>query len=241
MATDAALPEDTVINALYIGAARRRWPGKPPSAIAKMATPERLELTPTGLVGDQQADLSVHGGPDKALHHYAADHYPAWRTELDRDDLGPGDFGENLSTTGLVEDTLCIGDTLAMGGAVVQISQGRQPCWKLNLHSAEPRMAALFQQTGRTGWYYRVLEPGMIGAGDTIRLLERPNPGWTVKRVTQARLTRDIPSADAAVLAGMATLARGWREAFARIAHGERQEDTSVRLGAGTGSASRLD
>lgn len=231
MATDAALPADTVIAALYIGAARQRWPGKPPSAIAKTATPGRLELTPTGLIGDQQADLRVHGGPDKALHHYAADHYPAWRAELDRDDLGPGDFGENLSTTGMVEDALCIGDTLAIGGAVVQISQGRQPCWKLNLHSAEPRMAALFQHTGRTGWYYRVLEPGPIGVGDTIRLLERPNPGWTVKRVTQARLTRAISFADAAALAAMATLARGWRDAFARIARGETDEDTSARLG----------
>ena len=224
-----------VIDALFAGPSRARWPGKPPSAIAKAEMPGWLELTPAGIVGDQQADLNVHGGHDKALHHYAADHYPAWRADLGRDDLGPGGFGENLSTTGITEETLCIGDTLALGNAVVQVSQGRQPCWKLDMHTGEPRMAYLFQKTGRTGWYYRVLKPGAIRAGEVIRFLDRPNPGWTVEYVTWARLSRRIAPAEAAVLAEMVELASGWRDAFSRMAAGDMNKDTSARLGPGAG------
>jgi MOSC domain-containing protein YiiM len=218
------------IEALFIGMVEDRWPGRPPSAIGKRRTMERLEIGPTGFVRDRQADLEAHGGPEKAIHHYPGDHYPAWRGELGRDDLVPGGFGENLSTLGLTEETLCIGDVLSLGTATVQVSQGRQPCWKVAAHTGEERMAYLFQKTGRTGWYYRVLEPGHVAPGDGIALVERRCPGWTVKRVTQARLTRRIEPGDAAVLADMAELYAGWREAFARMAAGQTDEDTSARL-----------
>jgi len=218
------------IEALFIGAVEDRWPGKPPSAIGKRRTEGRLEIGPTGFVRDEQADLEAHGGLEKAIHHYPGDHYAAWRDELGRDDLHAGGFGENLSTIGLTEETLCIGDVLSLGTATVQVSQGRQPCWKLAAHSGEERMAYLFQKTGRTGWYYRVLEPGHVKPGDAIALVERRCPGWTVKRVTLARLTRRIDAADAAVLARMPELYPGWREAFARMAAGLTDEDTSARL-----------
>ncbi|MFN3548871.1 MAG: MOSC domain-containing protein [Mesorhizobium sp.] len=220
----------STIDALFIGTVEERWPGRPPSAIGKRATAERLEIGLTGFVRDRQADLEAHGGLEKAIHHYPGDHYAAWRAELDRDDLAPGGFGENVSTFGLTEDTLCIGDVLSLGSATVQVSQGRQPCWKLAAHTGEERMAYLFQKTGRTGWYYRVLEPGHVEPGDGIALVERPRPGWTVKRVTQARLTRRIEPSDAAVLAEMPELYAGWREAFARMADGQVEEDTSARL-----------
>jgi MOSC domain-containing protein YiiM len=220
----------TIIDALFTGTVEERWPGRPPSAIGKRRTDGRLEIGPTGFVRDAQADLDVHGGPEKAIHHYPGEHYAAWRAELGRDDLAPGGFGENLSTAGITEEALCIGDVLSLGSAVVQVSQGRQPCWKLAAHTAEERMAYLFQKTGRTGWYYRVLEPGHAEAGDRIALVERPRPGWTVLRVTQARLTRRIAPADAAVLAAMPELYAGWREAFARMAGGETAEDSSARL-----------
>ncbi|MGB7321636.1 MAG: MOSC domain-containing protein, partial [Albidovulum sp.] len=122
------------------------------------------------------------------------------------------------------------GDKLRLGSAVVQISQGRQPCWKVSEHTANKKMAYLFQKTGRTGWYYRVLEPGSAGIGDTISLLERTQANWTVKRVTTARLTRKVSREDADILATMPELARGWRTAFARMADGERDEDTIERL-----------
>lgn len=220
----------TTIDALFIGTVEERWPGRPPSAIGKRRTADRLDIGPTGFVRDAQADLAVHGGVEKAIHHYPGDHYAAWQAELDRADLSPGGFGENVSTLGLTEDTLCIGDVLSLGSATVQVSQGRQPCWKLAAHTGEDRMAYLFQKTGRTGWYYRVLDPGHVAPGDAIRLIERPRPGWTVRRVTGARLTRRIERSDAAILAGMPELYAGWREAFAAMAAGTNGEDTSARL-----------
>ena len=218
------------IDDLFIGSVEERWPGRPPSAIGKRATADLLEITPTGFARDRQADLDVHGGTEKALHHYPGDHYPGWRRELDRDDLRPGGFGENISTVGLTEETVCIGDVLTLGTARVQVSQGRQPCWKLAAHTREERMPYLFQKTGRTGWYYRVLEPGHLRAGDNIALAERPHPDWKVLRVTRARLTRRISRSDATVLADMPELYPGWRAAFARMAEGTAGEDTSARL-----------
>jgi MOSC domain-containing protein YiiM len=94
-------------------------------------------------------------------------------------------------------------------------------------------MAYLFQKTGRTGWYYRVLETGTVKTGDRIGLLERTNPDWTVARVTSARLTRRISEEDARCLSSLTSLAEGWRKAFERMAEGDRREDTSARLGTG--------
>lgn len=220
----------TTIDALYIGAAAERWPGKAPSAILKEPAEGALEVTLTGLAGDQQADLTVHGGPEKALHHYAGEHYALWREELGRDDLHPGGFGENISTHGLTEADVSIGDVFRLGTAVVQIAQGRQPCWKLSAHTREERMAHLFQKTGRTGWYYRVLEPGRAEAGDGFERIERPTPAWSVKRVTSARLRRDADAEALAALVALETLSADWRAAFAKMAGGDRAENTDRRL-----------
>lgn len=219
-----------IIEGLFVGSVEDRWPGKPPSAIRKQPLSRPVSVTKNGLDGDAQADLTVHGGPDKALHHYPGEHFAAWSHELARDDLIPGGFGENISTTGLTEDTVCIGDIFALGTAKVQISQGRQPCWKLNSHTGDDRMAWRFQNTGRTGWYYRVLASGEVGVGDALTLIGRPCPEWSVTRVTRARLTRRISQHDARTLAILPELADGWRDAFARLAQGDRQEDTSKRL-----------
>ncbi|MBY6142225.1 MOSC domain-containing protein [Leisingera daeponensis] len=215
---------------IFAGAVEHRWPEKPPSAIGKQPVTGRVEIGEAGLTCDAQADLTVHGGPDKALHHYPADHYPAWSGELNREDLLPGAFGENLATTGLTEDTVCIGDVFTLGTAKVQISQGRQPCWKLNAHTGNSRMAWLFQKTGRTGWYYRILSTGTIQAGDIMTLTGRPHPAWTVRRVTAARLTRKVDPANAAELAVLPELADGWRAAFSKMAEGDSKENTRVRL-----------
>jgi len=218
------------VEGVFVGGVEDRWAGKPPSAIRKRLLSRAVSLTENGLDGDAQADLRVHGGPDKALHHYPGEHYAAWGVELARDDLVPGGFGENVSTIGLTEDTVCIGDVFQLGTATVQISQGRQPCWKLNAHTGDDRMAWRFQASGRTGWYYRVLASGEVGVGDNATLIERPCPDWSVARVTAARLRREVSAAEAAELAGMAQLAEGWRAAFARMAGGERHEDTTKRL-----------
>ena len=220
------------VTGIYVGKARELWPGKPASAIAKLPTEAAQVLTQTGFADDQQADLAVHGGVEKALHHYPAEHYDAWRLELgpSADGFGPGRFGENISTTGMTEWDLCIGDRLRLGSTVVEISQGRQPCWKLNAHTGLKIMAALFQRTARTGWYYRVLEPGTVSIGDVIKRLECPNPDWTVERVTRARLDPALDPEIASALSRLPRLAPGWAEAFSRKSRRAFREDVAARL-----------
>jgi MOSC domain-containing protein YiiM len=120
-------------------------------------------ITKTGLVGDHQADLKNHGGIDKALHQYPRDHHEIWASEIGPHPLlgKAGAFGENLFTTGWTEANICIGDVVRFGSAVLQISQGRQPCWKLNKRFGLDEMAFAVQKTGRTGWYFRVLQEGV--------------------------------------------------------------------------------
>lgn len=220
------------VDDVFAGQVEQRWPGKPPSAIRKQPVSERVEVSEMGITIDAQADLKVHGGAQKAIHHYPADHYPVWRKDLGRADLAPGSFGENLSTTGLTERTVCIGDIFSLGSASLQICQGRQPCWKLNAHTGEDQMAYLFQKTGWTGWYYRVLKTGWFAAGDVLTLTDRMHPDWSVERVTAARLTRKIIPDDAETLANLPELATGWRKAFAKMAQGTFSEDTGPRLNA---------
>lgn len=219
------------VEGLFLGKVEHRWAGRAPSAIGKTAAAGPCAIAEHGFVDDSQADLEHHGGRDKAIHHYAADHYPDWIAEKAiPDGTRAAAFGENISTHGMTEETMCIGDILRLGTAVVQISQGRQPCWKVAEHTGNPRMAALFTKSGRTGWYYRVLEDGEAGLGDEVRLVERLHPKWSVRRVTLGRLTRRISSRDAAALAHLPELAEGWRNAFAKMASGDRGEDTSKRL-----------
>ncbi|MBC8008676.1 MAG: MOSC domain-containing protein [Burkholderiales bacterium] len=118
-------------------------------------------------------------GPDKAINAYPADHYPVWKTELGLD-LPAGAFGENFTTFGLLETVACIGDIFRVGRIVAQITQPGQPCWKLARKWRLKDFAARVEQTGRTGWYYRVLETGKVEAPDEFRLVERPHPEWTV-------------------------------------------------------------
>ena len=224
----------TKVDGLYVGRARQRWAGKPASAIDKRLVEIAQVLGLNGFADDEQADLSVHGGLEKAVHHYAADHYCKWRSELGEPAVGfaPGGFGENISTEGITEADICIGDVLALGSAIVEVSQGRQPCWKLNAHTGVPSMAALFQKTVRTGWYYRVLEAGEVRIGDTIRRLECPNPGWSVERVTRARLDPRLDPQLAATLADLPRLASGWADAFRRKSDRGFREETATRLNA---------
>lgn len=220
------------VDAVYVGAIAQRWEGKPPSAIGKRQVEGRRFLGETGLEGDQQADLSVHGGVDKALHHYAADHYAAFAAEIPEMAAAfkPGAFGENISTLGVTEADLCVGDVLSLGEAQVQVSHGRQPCWKLAAHMAREDMALRVQKTGRTGWYYRVLRPGSIGAGDLLTLEARPRPEWTLARVIAARFDPRLDKEVAAALAELPELAGVWRAAFAKKVDPDFEEDVRRRL-----------
>lgn len=191
------------------------------SAIAKCPVDGPVQVGPLGITGDMQADLSVHGGVDKAVHHYPHDHYDFWRESLDHHELlgMSGAFGENITTTGLTEDAVCIGDRFRMGTALVEVSQGRQPCWKIDHKFQRKGITAQVIQSGRCGWYYRVIESGVVQMGDMLELLERGRGEWSVARTFRLLIAGEhsAPAALAA-LANLEALAESWRLRAAKLA-----------------------
>jgi MOSC domain-containing protein YiiM len=139
----------------------------------------------TNLAGDGQADLKNHGGVDKAVLAYSADHYPKWRDELNMPDMPFGAFGENLTIAGLSEGAVCIGDICRVGDVTFEVSQPRQPCWKLARRWRLHELTGLVVRNGRSGWYLRVLEEGWIEAPMPVTLIERPNPEWSIARANR--------------------------------------------------------
>jgi MOSC domain-containing protein YiiM len=139
----------------------------------------------TNIEGDGQADLKNHGGIDKAVLAYSADHYQKWRDELGMPDMPCGAFGENLTITGLSEASVNIGDIFQIGTATFEVSQPRQPCWKLARRWRMHELTGLVVRNGRTGWYLRVLEQGWIEAEMPVALIERPNPAWPIARANE--------------------------------------------------------
>lgn len=210
------------------------------SAIDKRPAPAPWRIGATGLEGDAQADRKYHGGPEKALHHYAFEHYADWAKEIgDAQALeAAGAFGENLSTTGWTEANVCVGDIVRFGSALLQVSQGRQPCFKLNIRFHCPDMAARVQKTGRTGWYYRVLETGVAEEGDLLRLIDSPRPHWPLERLTRL-LYRDTKDREGlTAMAALPELAQNWRDLARRRLESGKLEDWDRRL-FGEGSALR--
>lgn len=201
------------------------------SAIAKQPAAHPVAIGPLGLAGDAQADLRVHGGHDKAVHLYAWEHYAQWQRELGNLPLlqAPGAFGENLALTGLDEAGVCLGDHWRAGSAVLEVTQGRQPCWKLNLRFGVPDMSARVQNTLRAGWYCRTRQGGVVQAGDRLKLLERPHPGWTVQRLLALIRDREC---DPAALSGVLELPLppSWRKLFARRLEQGLAENWEARL-----------
>ncbi len=137
------------------------------------------------LDGDRQADGRVHGGPERALLLYSADHYPLWERELGRA-LPWGSFGENFTVEGLDEWSACLGDVLDIGEAQIQLSEVRGPCYKVAYRTGVPDMIQRIELNGRSGFYARVLREGVVQAGDEVRLVDRPNPDWSIDRARHA-------------------------------------------------------
>jgi len=185
-------PPPVRVDALLTGTARAYTRPGTRSGIDKRPLAGAARIGELGLDGDEQGDLRVHGGPDKAVHHYAFDHYALWRDALGELPVlqTPGAFGENISTRGLTEAEVCLGDRFRLGAAILEVSQARQPCWKLNDRFGVADMARRVQATGRTGWYYRVLHPGEARGGDLLILMERPHPDWTLTRLVRLLFDR---------------------------------------------------
>ncbi len=201
------------------------------SAIAKTPRDGRVAVGRLGLEGDEQGDTRFHGGPDKAVHAYAFEHYRDWIRELGELPVlaAAGAFGENLGTVGITEGGLCLADRLRIGTCVLEISQARQPSWKLNERFEVPDMARRDQETRRAGWYMRVLEPGAVAAGDDIVLLARPHPAWSLLRL-MALLYGTPPGPEALREALALPLVPSWRALIERRLATGRVEDWGGRL-----------
>jgi len=152
------------------------------TSIFKQPVEGRVAVRGNNLEGDRQSDLTVHGGPNKAIYAYASEHYPYWASELRRE-LTPGNFGENLTTEGLLEEDVGIGDRYRVGSAVLRVTQPRMPCFKLTVRFDLPSIVKLFWNSGFPGIYFGVVEEGEIGAGDAIELLDRDPAGVTIADV----------------------------------------------------------
>ena len=163
------------IDGLFIGRVAQLAGDSRSSAIVKTATSEPCLITTEGLAGDEQADRRVHGGVQKAVHLYPAEHYARLAAAFpDAQHMIPGGLGENISTHGLTESNVCIGDVFRINETRLQVSQPRSPCWKIDHHAGVDGMVALIVAERLNGWYFRVLAGGRIAAGDTLELDSRP-------------------------------------------------------------------
>jgi MOSC domain-containing protein YiiM len=173
------------IVAISVGKPRQvQWHGRSvQTSIFKKPVSGRVRITRTNIEGDEQSDLSVHGGPEKAVYAYPAEHYRVWRRELPDAELGWGAFGENFTTEGLLEDEVRIGDRYRVGTAEIVVTQPRMPCYKLAIRFGQSEMVKRFLQSGRSGFYFAVQREGEVGAGDAIERLARSESPLTVADV----------------------------------------------------------
>jgi MOSC domain-containing protein YiiM len=220
------------VDTLLTGALAPLGPREIPSGIIKTPVDGPTFLGSEGLVTDRQGDLKNHGGTDKAVHHYSIDHYATWSREIGTRDVltRAGAFGENFSSAGLNERDIAIGDVFGVGSAIVEVSQGRLPCWKLNQRFDVPDMALRVQASGRTGWYYRVLQPGKIAPGDGLVPLDRVTPQWTTARLHRLFYIDPFSPEELAEAAALTHLAEGWRKCARRRLETRRVEDWTPRL-----------
>ena len=184
----------------------------------KLPINRRVRLGLTNLEGDGQADLKHHGGPDKAVLAYCAEHYPLWKKDIGVD-FPNGAFGENFTISGLSEQLVCLGDIFAIGTARVQVSQPRQPCWKLARRWRMNELVGMVIANGRSGWYLRVIEEGVVESGMAMTLLDRPEPDWPVARAHHILHHCKTDRALTAALAAVAPLAQSWKDELLERLH----------------------
>ncbi|MFD5829794.1 MOSC domain-containing protein [Lentzea sp. NPDC060358] len=221
---------DASVVAVSTGTVRRlSWRGREvPTAIAKTPVLGRVDVGFGGLVGDEQGDRENHGGPDKAVLLYPREHYAAWADEVG--ELEMPAFGENLTTSGLLESDVLIGAVYAVGTVLLQVSQPRRPCFKLAARHGVDDMAVRTQRTGRTGFYCRVLKPGHVGAGDALVLARKPLHGITAAEVHRiVNIDRDDTEGALHLLRHEGVVPESWATRLRRRAEGH-LEDQGARL-----------
>ncbi|MFC5648475.1 MOSC domain-containing protein [Paenibacillus solisilvae] len=185
------------------------------TGIFKTSSGKPLRLTRTGLVGDQQADTVNHGGPDKAVCVYSADHFAYWEEQWSKP-VEAGAFGENFTISGLTEENIHIGDIIRIGEAVVQVSQPRQPCFKLGVKHQIPELSLQVQQSGYTGYYFRVLQEGIVQEGDELIVEKRHEKGISIAEANVLMYENKEDRAGISRLLSVQELADSWQEHFSK-------------------------
>jgi MOSC domain-containing protein YiiM len=189
------------------------------TGIVKKPVSGPVELRTLNLDGDRQADLSVHGGPYKAVYAYPSEHYPDWRRELPGIDLPWGMFGENFTTSGLSEDDLHIGDRFQIGSAIVMVRQPRNPCYKLAARFQRDDILERFLLSGRSGAYFSVEREGTVAAGDAIELLTREPDGITISEMNGLFVREKYNQHLLRKAIRTTALPEDWREYFSERLH----------------------
>lgn len=201
-------------STLFMGGIRPLPPDNQPTGIFKQKIVMPAWLGIEGLSGDAQADRRVHGGPDKALHQYPVAHYARLAAAFPaaKDLLIPGSIGENLSVPGWNESNICIGDTFRLGDAVIQVSQPRNPCWKIDHRYGVEGIAKLIDDEGITGWYFRVIEEGSIEPNCPFELMERKAPEVSISTLLSIWQEHRPDPMTLEALAATPGLSENWRK-----------------------------
>jgi MOSC domain-containing protein YiiM len=199
------------------------------TGIFKEPTDGHVMLRRLNLDGDKQADLTVHGGVDKAVYSYAAEHYDYWRGELPSMNLPWGMFGENFTTEGLLEDNVNIGDTLQVGSAKLMVTQPRMPCYKLGVRFGRMDIVRRFMASGRPGIYFKVLEEGEVVKGDKINIIRKDKNNITVIDIVRMYIRDhgDIETMKRAIKIG--ALPEGWKYEFLQRINDLEKNDKSKK------------
>lgn len=174
----------------------------------------RIAIVGDNLAGDRQADLRVHGGRDKAIYGYPSEHYPWWGERLPNADLAWGAFGENLTVEGLLENAVRVGERFRIGDAEIMVTQPRTPCFKLGIKLARPQIVKEFLRSERSGFYFAIVRPGEIGAGDPIERVHAEPASMTITELVRLSMADEIDTATLRRAIALPGLAASWRDAF---------------------------
>jgi MOSC domain-containing protein YiiM len=181
------------------------------TSIFKAPVIGRVPIRNHNLAGDRQSDLSVHGGPDKAVYAYPHEHYAYWREQLPETDLQPGHFGENLTVQGLLEGDVHVGDRLRIGSTTLVVTQPRMPCFKLGIRFGRPDMVKRFLESRRSGFYLAVDTEGDLGAGDMVEMLDRHPAELSIQELLRLYLNERVDAQRLRDAIAIPALPDGWR------------------------------
>jgi len=217
------------LNKIYIGTVAKRYDIE--TAMAKQSVNTRLYLSHEGLAGDECADKRHHGGPERALHQYPLEHYAYWQEKYGVDiNCQTAGMGENLSSEGMTEDTVCLGDRYQWGDAIIEVSQPRSPCFRLNKRWGIENLSVEMQAISRCGWLYRVIQPGMVSVDEPLILISRVTNAMTVREVCQAFFYEPLNQAGLLALTQQSALSDSWMDKVVQRLETGNVENWNFRL-----------